>query len=162
MFKCVHSCTCTLCENSDSVRNKNPKSLQVVLCVCAHVCMCVHSCTCTLCKNSASGTSPVSVCVCACVCVHMCLHSCTCTLCKDSVRNKSPKSLQVVQSQSVSVCVCVCVCVYVCVCSMCRPVARSGNGGVRKTNVDLTSGRWPRWVARYEKGGWAVHFRSDI
>ena len=47
---------------------------------------------------------------------------------------------------------------------MCRPVARSGNGGggVRKTNVDLTSGRWPRWVARYEKGGWAVHFRSDI
>ena len=26
-------------------------------------------------------------------------------------------------------------------------------GGVRKTiNVDLTSGRWPRWVARYEKG----------
>ena len=33
-----------------------------------------------------------------------------------------------------------------------RPVARSGNGGVRKkVNVDLTSGRWPRWVARYEK-----------
>ena len=29
----------------------------------------------------------------------------------------------------------------------------SGNRGVRKTNVDLTSGRWPRWVARYEKGG---------
>ena len=28
--------------------------------------------------------------------------------------------------------------------------------------MDLTSGRWPRWVARYEKGGWAVHFRSDI
>ena len=85
----------------------------------------------------------------------MCLHSCTCTLCKDSVRNKSPKSLQVVQAQSVSV-------VYVCVCTcMCRPVARSGNGGVRKINVDLTSGRWPRWVARYEKGGgWAVHFRS--
>ena len=21
---------------------------------------------------------------------------------------------------------------------------------------NLTSGRWPRWVARYEKGGWAV------
>ena len=41
-----------------------------------------------------------------------------------------------------------------------RPVARSGNGGVRKIiNVDLTSGRWPRWVARYEKwgaGGWGV------
>ena len=29
--------------------------------------------------------------------------------------------------------------------------------------MDLTSGRWPRWVARYEKGGGgAVHFRSDI
>ena len=28
--------------------------------------------------------------------------------------------------------------------------------------MDLTSGRWPRWVARYEKGGWVVHFRSDI
>ena len=39
VHKCVHSCTCTLCENSDSVRNKNPKSLQVVLCVCAHVCL---------------------------------------------------------------------------------------------------------------------------
>ena len=64
-----------LCENSDSVRNKNPKSLQVVLCVCAHVCICVHSCTCTLCKNSASGTSPVSVCVCVCACV--CAHVCT-------------------------------------------------------------------------------------
>ena len=37
-----------------------------------------------------------------------------------------------------------------------------GGGGGRKTNVNLTSGRWPRWVARYEKGGWAVHFRSDI
>ena len=45
---------------------------------------------------------------------------------------------------------------------MCRPVARSGNRGVRKTNVDLTSGRWPRWVARYKKGGWEVHFRADI
>ena len=30
-----------LCENSDSVRNKNPKSLQVVLCVCT----CVHVCS---------------------------------------------------------------------------------------------------------------------
>ena len=61
-----------LCENSDSVRNKNPKSLQVVLCVCAHVCMCVHSCTCTLCKNSASGTAQsLCVCVCACVRVHV-------------------------------------------------------------------------------------------
>ena len=63
-----------LCENSDSVRNKNAKSLQVVLCVCAHVCMCVHSCTCTLCKNSASGTSPVCVCVCVCACVCICVY----------------------------------------------------------------------------------------
>ena len=30
-----------LCENSDSVRNKNPKSLQVVLCVCA--CVFIHA-----------------------------------------------------------------------------------------------------------------------
>ena len=41
VHKCVHSCTCTLCENS--VRNKNPKSQQVVqaqsVCVC--VCVCV-------------------------------------------------------------------------------------------------------------------------
>ena len=85
---CVHSCTCMICENS--VRNKNPKSLQAVQAqsVCVYVCcvyMCV--CTCTLCKNSekyepkvtASGTSPVCV----------------------SVRNKNPKSLQVVQVQSV-------------------------------------------------------------
>ena len=28
VHKCVHSCTCTLCENS--VRNNNPKSLQEV------------------------------------------------------------------------------------------------------------------------------------
>ena len=70
----LHSCTCALCENSDSVRNKNPKSLQVVLCVCAHVCMCVHSCTCTLCKNSASGTSPVSVCMCVCAHVSTFMH----------------------------------------------------------------------------------------
>ena len=60
-----------LCENSDSVRNKNPKS-QVVLCVCAHVCMCVHSCTCTLCKNSAWYKPSLCVCVCACVCAHVC------------------------------------------------------------------------------------------
>ena len=39
-IKCVHSCTCTLCENSDSVRNKNPRSLQVVLCVCTCVYVC--------------------------------------------------------------------------------------------------------------------------
>ena len=96
-------------------------------------------------------------CVCACVYVYMyvCVcdeHVCTCVM---------------------HMCVCVCMCVYVCthVCGyvylceyicMCRPVARSGNRGVWKTNVDLTSERWPRWVARYEKGGWAVHFRADI
>ena len=34
--------------------------------------------------------------------------------------------------------------------------------GGSENKWDLTSGRWPRWVARYEKGGWAVHFRSDI
>ena len=72
----------------------------------------------------------------------------------------------------VLMCTCVCMCSYVYVCvsmSLCRPVATyihihtwSGNRGVRKTNVDLTSGRWLRWVARYEKGGWAVHFRADI
>ena len=46
-----------LCENS--VRNKNPKSLQVVqasLCVCVHVCVYVCVCMC------------VCVCVCVCVC----------------------------------------------------------------------------------------------
>ena len=41
--KCIHSCKCMLCENN--VRNKNPKSLQVVqsqsVCVC--VCVCVHT-----------------------------------------------------------------------------------------------------------------------
>ena len=94
-----NSCTCTLCENS--VRNKNPKSLQVVqaqsVCVRVRVCVCVHVCVCY-------------------VCVHMCVHSCTCTLCKDSVRNKNPKLLQAVQAQSVYVCAHVCVCVCVCVC----------------------------------------------
>ena len=35
----------------------------------------------------------------------------------------------------------------------CKPVTRSENGGVRKTIiVDLTSGRRPRWVARYVGG----------
>ena len=66
-----------LCENSDNVRNKNPKSLQV-LCVCARI----HSCTCTLCKNSASSTSPV--CVSACACVFVCVCVCVCD--KNGVR----------------------------------------------------------------------------
>ena len=56
-----------LCENSDSVRNKNPKSLQVVLCVCAHVFIHAH-----VTFNSASGASPVSLCVRVCVCTHVC------------------------------------------------------------------------------------------
>ena len=33
-------------------------------------------------------------------------------------------------------------------------------GGGSENKWDLTSGRWPRWVARYEKGGWAVHFNA--
>ena len=47
----------------DSVRNKNPKSLQVVkpsLCVCMCVCMCVCACV------------RVHVCVCARVCTQVC------------------------------------------------------------------------------------------
>ena len=54
VHRCVHSCTCTICETS--VRNKNPKSLQVVqarsVCVCCVcvVCMCVCVvCMCVLC-----------------------------------------------------------------------------------------------------------------
>ena len=42
--RCVHSWTCTIC-----VRNKNPKSLQVVqahVCVCVCVCVCVGVCVC--------------------------------------------------------------------------------------------------------------------
>ena len=53
---CVHSCTCTICENS--VRNKNSKYLQVPACVCmcvfvtnmvygVYITMLVCSCTCT-------------------------------------------------------------------------------------------------------------------
>ena len=35
-----------------------------------------------------------------------------------------------------------------------RPVARSGNGGVRKIiNVDITSGRWPTWLPDAKSGG---------
>ena len=63
---CVHSCTCTLCK--DSVRNKNPKSLQALspVCVCACACVCAHVC--------------VHVRACAHVCVHVrvCVHMCVC------------------------------------------------------------------------------------
>ena len=72
-----------LCEYS--VRNKSPKSLQVV------------------------QPSLCCMCVCACMCVCCVAHSCTCTICENSVRNKNPKTLQVVQAQSVYVCVCACV-----------------------------------------------------
>ena len=64
----------------DSVRNKNPKSLQVVQAqsMCVHVHVCVHMCVCVF----------VCVCVCVCVCdkygvraiyVTMQVCSCTCT-----------------------------------------------------------------------------------
>ena len=54
--RCVNSCTCMLCK--DSVRNKNPKSLQAVQSqsVCVHVCVCM------------------CVCMCVCVRVHVCVH----------------------------------------------------------------------------------------
>ena len=44
----VHSCTCTLCENS--VRNKNQchcKWYKPSLCECMCVCVCVHAQVCT-------------------------------------------------------------------------------------------------------------------
>ena len=82
-----------LCEYS--VRNKSPKSLQVV----QAVCVCVR--------------------VCVCVCVHTGVYICAHVRFVKSVRNKNPTLLQVVQAQSVCVCVCVYVCVWrgrVCVC----------------------------------------------
>ena len=47
--RCVHSCTCTICDNS--VRNKNPvtasgtspDSVRVCVCVCAQVCTYIHA-----------------------------------------------------------------------------------------------------------------------
>ena len=51
VHRCIHSCTCTICENS--VRNKNPKSLQVVqayVCVC--VCVCVWRGRVCVCKDT--------------------------------------------------------------------------------------------------------------
>ena len=47
--RCVHSWTCTICENS--VRNKNPKSLQVVQ---AHVSVCVWRGRVCVCKDTVS------------------------------------------------------------------------------------------------------------
>ena len=107
---CVHSCTCTLCK--DSVRNKNPKSQQVVQAqsVCVYVCVHMH------------------------VCVHMCVHSCTCTLCKDSVRNKNPKSLQ---RYKPSLCVCMCMCVCTCVCVLCVCVFICDEYGVRAIYITM-------------------------
>ena len=61
----VHSCTCTICENN--MRNKNPKSLQVVQAqsVCVSVCVCACVCVC--------------VCVFACMCVYTCVCAQACT-----------------------------------------------------------------------------------
>ena len=44
-IKCMH--IYVLCENSDSVRNKNPKSLQVVQAQCVSVCVCARAQVCT-------------------------------------------------------------------------------------------------------------------
>ena len=94
MHRCVHSCTCTVCENS--VRNKNPKSLQAVqdqsLRVChGRTCICVF-----VCVHVCGGH--VCVCVCVCMCVRVCVYVCV----------------------RVCVCVCVRVCVCVCVCACAR------------------------------------------
>ena len=74
MHMCVHSCTCTLCKVS--VRNKNPKSLQVVqaqsLCVhvrvhvCAHVCVCMCVCVC-----DEYGVRAIYITMCKCVLAHV-------------------------------------------------------------------------------------------
>ena len=55
-----------LCENSDSVRNKNPKSLQVVLCVCAHVF--IHAYLRFV--KTLQVVQAQSLCVCTCVYIH--------------------------------------------------------------------------------------------
>ena len=55
-----------LCENSDSVRNKNPKSLQVVLCVCAHVFIHAH----VRFVKTLQVVQAQSLCVCTCVYIH--------------------------------------------------------------------------------------------
>ena len=47
-WRCVHSCTCTLCENS--VRNKNNS-----LCMCVCVCMCVWHGRVCVCKCTVGG-----------------------------------------------------------------------------------------------------------
>ena len=96
-----------LCENSDSVRNKNPKSLQVVLCVCVFIHAHVRF------VKTLQVVQAQSLCVCVHVCVHMCIHSCTCTLCNDSVGNKNPKSLYKWYKPSL------CVCAHVCTCTLC-------------------------------------------
>ena len=62
-----------LCENG--VRNKNPKSLQVVQ-TSASVCVCTQMCTFIYMRNTANGTSSACMCVCMCVCV--CAYVCVC------------------------------------------------------------------------------------
>ena len=69
-----------------SVRNENPKLLQVVQAQSVSVCVCVHT--------------------------GVYIHPHVCFV--ETVRNENLKSLQVVQAQSVSVCVCVYVCLYMC------------------------------------------------
>ena len=95
---CAHSCTCTLCK--DSVRNKNPKSLQALqaqsVCVHVRVCVCIGVCVCVcVCVCDEYGVRAIYITMCKCVLAHVYM------LCEYSVRNKSPKSQQVVQAQSV-------------------------------------------------------------
>ena len=114
VYKCVHSCTCTLCENSDSVRNKNPKSLQVVLCVCVHMCVCVFIHAHVRFVKTLQVVQAQSLCVCACVCV------CTCVYIHAHVR--FVKTVWEIRAQShckwykpnLWVCVCMCVCAHAC------------------------------------------------
>ena len=73
-----------------SVRNKSPKSLQVVQAQSVSVCVCVCVCVCKY--------------VCVMCVVHRRVHSCTCTLC---VRNKNQCHCKWYKP---SLCECVCVC----------------------------------------------------
>ena len=67
-IKCVHSCTYTcFC---DSVKNKNPTSLQVVLCVCVHMCVCVFIHAHVRFVKTLQVVQAQSLCVC--VCTYVC------------------------------------------------------------------------------------------
>ena len=65
----MHMYMYVLCENSDSVRNKNPKSLQVVLCV--HMCVFVFIHAHVRFVKTLQVVQAQSVCVC--VCAHVCI-----------------------------------------------------------------------------------------